>query len=270
MIKFAAITPHPPIIIPGIGKPNDLKYVQSTIGAMKQLTDKVSRENIDILIMISPHGTIYPDRMNIAYGGEFQGSFLQFGKDDIRFDYMSDDKFAENLIYECEEEGIGINRYTENDNLDHGIMVPLYYLRDGLRDDVRIVPINYSMLSAATHFSFGEIISQVASNKEFKDKNIGVIASGDMSHRLFQDSSQDISDAGKEFDKKIQEDIKNNHVLDILEYDPDWLEAAGECGYKSIVILLGALSKVKYSPDILSYEGPFGVGYMVVNFKIDK
>ena len=36
-IKFASITPHPPIIIPTIGSSSDLEQVSETIKAMKKL-----------------------------------------------------------------------------------------------------------------------------------------------------------------------------------------------------------------------------------------
>ncbi len=268
MIKFAAICPHPPLLIPGIGKPNDLKLVDKTIKAMEALSHEISKENINTVIIISPHGIIYPDRINISYGGEFQGDFHNFGENSIKFDYLSDDVLAQKIISECDEEGILINRYTENDVLDHGVMVPMFYLREGLRENVKILPINYSMLSSESHFSFGEIIGSICNSDEYKNTNIAIVASGDMSHRLFNDTSADFNEAGKKFDKKIAHDLKNNSVSEILEYDPNYLEIVGECGYRSVVILLGALSKMNYKPNILSYEGPFGVGYLVANFKI--
>jgi len=45
---------------------------------------------------------------------------------------------------------------------------------------------------------------------------------------------------------------------------------AGECGLRSFSFLLGILeaSGALWQPEILSYEGPFGVGYLVVNFQI--
>jgi len=45
---------------------------------------------------------------------------------------------------------------------------------------------------------------------------------------------------------------------------------AGECGLRSFCFLLGILeaSGISWQPEILSYEGPFGVGYLVVNFKL--
>jgi len=50
--------------------------------------------------------------------------------------------------------------------------------------------------------------------------------------------------------------------------DKNLVEEAGECGYRSIIILLGALDGLDWKPEILSYEAPFGVGYLVANFKI--
>lgn len=270
MIKFAAICPHPPIIIPGIGKEEDLDMAKNTINAMKKLSLEIEKKNIDTVIIISPHGTIYPDRMNIAYGGEFSGDFSQFGLEEVNFDFSSDDSLARKIIQAADEEGINTNPYTENEALDHGVLVPMYYLREHLHENVKIIPINYSMLPAETHFNFGQIISQIVSSDGFKQKNIAIIASGDMSHRLFNDIDSTFENAGKSFDHRIVSDIKENNVLDILEYDEDWLDAAGECGYRSILILLGALSAGKYTPHVLSYEGPFGVGYLVADFKINN
>jgi len=62
--------------------------------------------------------------------------------------------------------------------------------------------------------------------------------------------------------------LEKKDVKGILNIDPHLVEEAGECGYRSIIILLGALSGLSWQPEILSYEGPFGVGYLVINFKI--
>jgi hypothetical protein len=38
---------------------------------------------------------------------------------------------------------------------------------------------------------------------------------------------------------------------------------AGECGYRSILVALGSVGNELPDHQVLSYEGPFGVGYMV-------
>ena len=57
----------------------------------------------------------------------------------------------------------------------------------------------------------------------------------------------------------------------ILNMGEELVEEAGECGFRSIIILLGALSNLQqttYNLQLLSYEGPFGVGYLIANVKI--
>jgi len=50
--------------------------------------------------------------------------------------------------------------------------------------------------------------------------------------------------------------------------DPDLAEAAAECGLRSFWIMAGALDKKAVKPELLSYEGPFGVGYGVAAFDV--
>ncbi len=261
MIKFCAISPHPPIIIPGVGKTNDLKLAKKTILAMEKLAEHISEQDIDTLIVISPHGVIYPDRMNVWFGGEFSGNFTQFKAPQIKFDFSSNDSLAQKIINQAQENNINCNANTENFILDHGILVPMYYLSKHLDEDIKIIPINYSMLDRLHHYAFGQVIFDVCNLEE---KNIGIIASGDMSHRLFENN------IGTNFDKQIINDLKSKDTEAILNIDEDIIKDAGECGYKSILILLGVLEKLNYQTEILSYEGPFGVGYLVTNFKIQN
>jgi AmmeMemoRadiSam system protein A len=53
-----------------------------------------------------------------------------------------------------------------------------------------------------------------------------------------------------------------------MDLDEDLINRAGECGLRSIVIMLGALDGLDVRPEVLSYEGPFGVGYLVASFDV--
>ena len=44
------------------------------------------------------------------------------------------------------------------------------------------------------------------------------------------------------------------------------MEEAAECGYRSILMLLGVFEGLEIETEVLSYEGPFGVGYAVATF----
>lgn len=261
MISFAAICPHPTLLIPEIGSTKDQQKIKETMEAYKILANKIDQCGIDTIIVISPHGLVCADRMNIWSGGEFSGNFKDQGNKNLKFEFSSDDSLARKITEEAEKAGIKINSYQENFDLDYGTLVPLYFLTKHLPEDIKIVPINYSFLDRLQHYSFGQIINEVCSINDFRDKKIAIIASGDLSHRLLESSS------GREFDNTLIDCLKTKDIESIIQIDENLVEDAGECGYHSILILLGALQGLNYEPKILSYEYPFGIGYIIVNFQ---
>jgi len=272
MLVFAAITPHPPIIIPGIGSPKDLKLAKNTISAMEKLSQKISEAKPDTVIIISPHAAVHSDRFAIYASPHFYGNFGQFNAPSISQRFDNNLFLAEKIRKKADEAGIGAFLFgdPESDHfeLDHGEMVPMYYLGKGLPNDTKVIPIAYSYLDRAQHYAFGQVMQEVADSPEFADERIAIIASGDLSHRLTPDTDNGYNNAGKDFDKQLVEFISQDKVRDIIEMDEEFIEEAGECGFRSILVLLGALEACKYQPEVLSYEGPFGVGYLVANFEL--
>ena len=48
------------------------------------------------------------------------------------------------------------------------------------------------------------------------------------------------------------------------------IESAGECGLRSVYILLGSMDQQKFKGEILSYEAPFGIGYGVAKLSTSE
>lgn len=264
MLSFASICPHPPIIIPEIGG-TQIKKCQKTISAMKRLADYFSQSHTDTVIVITPHGSIDPNHMTILDGQILSGDFRQFGHPEI----VQKFKNSQALIEQIRNTALANNllvRLLQTSELDHGVLVPLYYLCQNITKLPKLIVIAYSLLNTKIHFAFGKIIGQVINQS---DKKIAVVASGDLSHRLTPDAPAGYSPRGQEFDRKLLTLLKNNDNYGILNLSDDLIDAAGECGLRSIIILFGVLSSLKYSPQILSYEGPFGVGYGVINFNLN-
>lgn len=269
-LNFAAISPHPPIIIPEIGTNEDLQKVANTVLAMKKIASKFKEAEIDTLIIISPHMLIYPDQFSICGMKKTFGTFTEFSHPDIMTEFQNDLDLAIEIDKAAQVQGLKTLLYDNGGEfmeLDHGLMVPLKYLTMQQEFSFKIVPIAYSNLDRASHFSFGQVIGEATKNYQGR---IGIIASGDLSHRLIQGAPAGFSKTGQEFDKKFVDDLKNNKTQNILYYDEEFVEEAGECGYRSILILLGALDGLDATPEILSYEGPFGVGYLVANYKLPE
>jgi len=258
MLKFAAILPHPPIIIPTIGSPSDLKKVEKTIKALEKIREDFDKKEIETLFLISPHGPVSFEAMGMIVEEKLEGNFSMFGDFFTQLSFSNDLELCSKIEKSCQKENIPLSKY-KNLSLDHGCLVPLWYLTKNKKP--KLVPLAYSLLDRKTHIKFGKILGKIAKNSP---KKIGIVASGDLSHRLTPSAPAGFSEKGAEFDQKIVSYLKEGKFEEIIKMEEDLVEEAGECGYRSILILLGALStleKVKF--EILSYEGPFGVGYLV-------
>jgi aromatic ring-opening dioxygenase LigB subunit len=261
MLSFAAITPHPPIMIPNVGGDN-LNKIPNTVKAMKKLGKLMAENHPDSLIIISPHGVLLPDTFTVSLNPKFTADFKKFGDFITKLEFPGDTVLAQKIK---EEAGLP-TVYVNNVELDHGAAAPLFYLTQNI-NDMPIVPMGYSLLSYQDHFNLGIKLQKIIKQT---DKKIAVIASGDLSHRLTPDAPAGFSPKGNIFDEKLVKLINEKNIEEILNLDENLIAEAGECGLRSFIILLGVLNNLEYQPEILSYEGPFGVGYLVVNFNLTK
>jgi len=252
MIVFSAITPHPPLIIPEIGSEEDRKKVQKTISAMEKLREDLEKSNPETLIIISPHAEMEMQRFVINSADPLRGSFIDFGYDKI-YDFKNDFEAIDRITYFGNLSGMPTHLHESF--LDHGALVPLHYLTKNIRP--KIIHLAFSMLDLKTHREYGKILARMCCD----DKRIAIVASGDLSHRLTPDAPAGYSKRGKEFDETLINLLKKADIKGILNLDENFIEEAGQCGLRSIIILLGALEG-KYSFNLLNYEGPFGVGYL--------
>ena len=101
-----------------------------------------------------------------------------------------------------------------------------------------MVPLTFSLLPMDVHFAFGQAIRRAVDKI---GRRVAIVASGDLSHRLIPEAPAGFHPDGEVFDKKLVQYIKDYVVRGIMAMDEDLIDHAGECGLRSIVILLGAL-----------------------------
>ncbi|MFA6553522.1 MAG: AmmeMemoRadiSam system protein B [Patescibacteria group bacterium] len=263
MIIFSAISPHPPILIPDIGKDN-VRFIKKTTAAMKRLAQDLYAAKPDTIVIISPHGQMHTDAFSLNMSNDFEANFKEFGDLHTKINLKGDVRLIHHYkeILESKQRVV----LTNSPVLDHGAGVPLYFLTQALDlKKLRIVPISYSLLDYENHYQFGMALQQDMLNDT---KRIAIIASGDLSHRLTEDAPAGFSHWAKKFDETLMKKIQNKDTEGILKLDADFVEEAGECGLRSIIMMLGMLNTINHEPEIYSYEGPFGVGYMVANYKL--
>lgn len=272
MLTFLALSPHPPLIIPDIGG-DRLREVAQTVAGMREMAKDLLASEPELIVFLTPHGNVFSDCINSLGFPNLYGDFSRFGHKKLKFNRPN------NLTFIKEIEKMAINRdlsfiiidekITANNRLnvelDHGILVPLYYLQEaGLKKETSIIPISIGLLSSLTLYEFGSIINEVAEKLGIK---VAILASGDMSHRLIDDGPYSFHPDGAKFDNFIKTALVNQDVADIVNISPVLRENAGECAYPSIVIMLGCLDGYNFTSKIYSYEGPLGVGYLTAGFK---
>ncbi|MGB9743252.1 MAG: hypothetical protein ACPLW9_00830 [Minisyncoccales bacterium] len=149
---------------------------------------------------------------------------------------------------------------------DWGFNVPLFFLAKDFEQEIEQHLIGLE--SPQFYFEKGKEVYLKIKNLKLK---IALIASGDLSHCLKPDGPYGFHPDGPKFDQEFIEALKKKDVERILKLDELYPDA-GECGLRSFCFFLGILeaSGINYQPEILSYEGPFGVGYLVANFRLSR
>ncbi len=260
----AFIVPHPPLIVPEVGRGEE-KKVSKTIQSYHEVARRIAELKPDTIIITSPHSIMYSDYFHISPGKKAKGSFDSFRAKEVTFQVDYDEEFVGALEACAERDGIEAGTLGEkNPELDHGTMVPLYFINQYYKN-YQLVRIGLSGLSMPLHYRLGKCVENTAAKL---NRRIVFVASGDLSHKLKEEGPYGFAKEGVEFDHQVVEAMKEGDFLKFLEFNPDFCEAAAECGLRSFIIMAGALSGKAVEANFLSYEGTFGVGYGVCEYKI--
>lgn len=265
------LMPHPPIVIPEVGKGEE-KKIEATFKSLHEIGKEIKEKACNTIIIVTPHGTMFQDAIGMLYEDKIEGDFKKFGVPEVTMQ-LEINKQLTNKIYQLAlEQNIPVvmetsdllKKYHTSFNLDHGAMVPLYFVNKYYRN-YKIVHITYAPISDIELYKFGMIITKAV--EELNEKVV-FIASGDLSHRLKEEGPYDYSPFGEKFDKEFLYQLERGEVINTFEIDEKIICNAGECGRRSASILLGTLEEKKFRGKLLSYEGTFGVGYGVMKFEI--
>ena len=254
------IVPHPPMIIKEVGKGRE-KQIELTLNSYLDVAKEIGDLNPETIIITSPHTKLYSDHFFIAPGKYLEGNLSSFGAPEVTFEEENDIELIEEIERLSKEMSFPCSR-VDRIELDHGTMVPLYFIRKYL-PKCKIVVIGLSMLPLHDNYNLGEIIKEAVNNL---DRKVVFVASGDLSHKLQSYGPYGFDINGPEYDKRICETMKSANFKELLEYDESFLDKAAECGHRSFTIMAGSLDKVKVEPVFLSHEDVTGVGYGICKY----
>ncbi len=256
------MVPHPPIIIPAVGKGAE-KQIAPTINAYDEVGKEIAALAPETILVISPHTVAYADYFHIAPGAGAVGDFGQFRASETAFKVNYDTELVDAISREAQEENLPVGTMGERDkNLDHGVMVPLFFVNKFYKD-YKLVRMGFSGLSLPVHYKVGMLLADVI---EKSGRKVVIIASGDLSHKLKEDGPYGFDPAGPEYDDKIMTVMGSGDFGKLLTFPAALNEAAAECGHRSFTIMAGALDGKDVKAKALSHQGDFGVGYGICTF----
>jgi aromatic ring-opening dioxygenase LigB subunit len=256
-LVFVGIAPHPPVMVPEVGGAQAAE-VRASIAAMRDLSDRVKASGARSVILISPHAPLENNTFVAYDGAQLRGDFANFRASQAIVEAPLDSELLDAIEEAAAGEQFGLTR-LEPRELDHGTAVPLYFLlRNGWRGAV--VALGYCFLPDEDHVRFGGCIRRAVERVE---RPVALIASGDLSHRLAPDAPAGYYPKARRFDEEVVEAIRQNSPRRILHIDRSLRRLAGECGYRSMLVALGACDYADNACEVIHYEAPFGVGYLV-------
>lgn len=243
-LVYSAFVPHPPIIVPEIGRGQEQACVK-TIAAYRQIALAVLESQAQCVLIISPHAPLLERGVAVLSAERLQGSFDMFGISGLDLSFPNE--------FELMERAAALpGAQMWQGKVDHGALVPLYYLKKAGWEGSAIL-MGMPLVEVE---SYG---AQVGELLRSYPKSCALIASGDLSHRLREDGPYGFDPAGPAFDREVVAALHRDAGR-VKAISPDLAEAAGECGFRSLRL---ALAAQEGSVQVLSYEGPFGVGYLV-------
>ena len=244
-------------MVPEVGR-ESIAGVVDSIDAMSELTKRLIDSGAESVILISPHAPLEVDSFVAYEGPQVSADFSRFNAPSTYFTTDIDEELLAAIKEAAASERYEVTALHEHE-LDHGTAVPLYFLlRNGWQG--KVVTLGYSFLSNDDHLRFGSCIRKAVDRV---GRRVAFIASGDLSHRLKPQAPAGYNPDAHAFDDEVVDALRSNEPQRIVDIDFNLRRLAGECGFRSMLVAIGASSELPLSCEVLSYEAPFGVGYLV-------
>lgn len=261
-IVASFMVPHPPLIVPDIGRGSESQIAETT-KAYERVADEIAALQPETIIITSPHSIMYSDYFHISAGRKAKGSFSNFRAGHVRFSEEYDVDLVDRICRIADEKSFPAGTLGERDSkLDHGTMVPLWFIRQKY-DGFKIIRIGLSGLPLTDHYTFGMMIRDAV---EAVGRKTVIVASGDLSHKLQSYGPYGFAPEGPAYDERIMDVCGRAAFGELLTFDETFCDKAAECGHRSFVIMAGAFDGMAVRATALSHQDVTGVGYGICTF----
>lgn len=246
---------HAPIVVPAVGGARARACTAST-RAMAEAARRVVAAAPDGIVLLSPHTPRARGAFSCVAGARVRGDLADFGAPGVGCDLPRGDALERALAEACRSEGVALEPISPR-RLDHGAMVPLAFLADaGWRGETLVLGLPAEP-RADRMAALGRAIQLASEGKRW-----ALVASGDCSHRLLPDAPAGFDPRAASFDRALCNAVGAGDNAALFRFDEALRDLAAEDVVDTAQVA-AACAGTAHGREVLSYEGPFGVGYLV-------
>lgn len=257
--NLGIVAPHPPIMVAEVGRA-EADVTAHSAEALGVARGLVARFDPDVIVVMSPHAAGAYDAFGVDDAAMVAGDLGQFGAPGVRITAPGDPQLARAVLAQTAAAGIPAvprSALREEGTLDHGVLVPMSFIdRDATWP---LLVLSFAFLPLAVHRDFGRAVRRACDDL---GRRAVFLASGDCSHRLYPGAPAGYSPGGRDFDRFLVQALDAGDFEALTAVPIDRLDDAGECGTRSFVTLGGFMEGQDVATRVLTYEGPWGVGYL--------
>lgn len=256
--RVAVLMCHAPIVIPSIGG-DRASECAATTAAMQTAAEAVARCGAETAVVLSPHTPRHTQAFGYVGGERLRGDFRAFGIPGLSSSFRADAAATAAMARHAEREGLPLAP-ASTQNLDHGALVPLWFLQEaGFKGRVAVFGFPWESAPGAPR-RFGEALAAAMTGLE---RTWALVASGDMSHALRAGAPAGFHPLAHTFDEAVVTCVRGGRLGDVADLDGHLRNLAAEDVVDSLDAAGGTLGADRRGLRVLSYEAPFGVGYLV-------
>ncbi len=258
---FCGLFPHPPIVVPDVGG-DRIADCRPTYDACCEFARRLVASEPDRLFLISPHSPRERRAFGLWSGERLAGDLGAFGATRSAVDLPNDRQAVAALDRAAVDEGLATWPIPAQP-LDHGAFIPLWFAAEaGWRGPTSVASLPWNADPAICE-AFGRAAARAL---EPLAGRTALIASGDMTHRAKPGAPSGYHPRAVEFDRELTRLVAAGRLAEISAIDSDLRALAAEDAADTSIIAAAALGFAPRGAEVLSYEHPFGVGYLVAVF----
>lgn len=258
LIDAAVLMPHAPILVPDVGRGRE-QEAAATVEAMRRAAERVLSGGPELVVIISPHAPRHRGAFGVSGGARLRGDFGQFGAENAALETAVAEGFVRRLRERSREAEVRVEEVVFPQGLDHGTLVPLWFLQEaGWKGPAAVI-------SLPSEEDAPVAVLAAPLREAASGAHVAIVASGDMSHRLKPGAPAGFHPRAAEFDRTFL-DLLCSRPGAIQEIDPTLRELAAEDVVASTELALAAVGG-EDPCEVFSYEGPWGVGYAVADLR---